>query len=269
MTGLLLHLLRRAPIDDPRVYAACRDYVNAANGDANDNPATNGEHWIGARLLPGCGTVFDVGANRGDWAASALTINPRLQLHCFEPSKATFNLLRRRGLLPSARLINAGLSSTARRATLFVYEAIPALNSLYCRQGLEDGWNLNAPESRETIDVIRLDDYCDAERIDQIDYLKIDVEGHELDVLQGGAKVFEQGRVQYGQFEYGGCNIDAGVLLKDLFAWFDAKRYRLFKLLPNRLRPVPRYDQRLENFQYQNWLFARSDVSTELLDGHA
>jgi hypothetical protein len=56
------------------------------------------------------------------------------------------------------------------------------------------------------------------------------------------------------QFEYGGCNIDSKVFLKDIFEFFEEMNYSFYKIFPDRLKPFERYDQRLDNFKYQNWL---------------
>ena len=82
---ILQSLLRRAPQGDARLYALCQQYVRNTDGDGNDDPASNGEQWLVNAVLPGCRTVFDVGANRGDWTASALAANPTVTVHCFEP----------------------------------------------------------------------------------------------------------------------------------------------------------------------------------------
>ena len=84
--------------------------------------------------------------------------------------------------------------------------------------------------------------------------MKVDVEGHELEVFKGAQEMLAHKSIKRIQFEYGGCNIDSRVLLKDLFDFFQSYGYSLFKLFPHELRHVPRYDQRLENFQYQTWV---------------
>jgi len=84
--------------------------------------------------------------------------------------------------------------------------------------------------------------------------MKVDVEGHELEVFKGAQGMLEKGAVKRIQFEYGGCNIDARMLLKDFFAFCAPYRYAFYKIYPHDLRHIPRYDQRLENFQYQNWV---------------
>ena len=88
--------------------------------------------------------------------------------------------------------------------------------------------------------------------------MKLDVEGHELEVLRGMTATLKRRQMGTIQFEYGGCNIDSRALLKDIFAFLKAQDYELYKMHPKSLRHVPGYDQRLENFQYQNWVARRS-----------
>lgn len=59
-------------------------------------------------------------------------------------------------------------------------------------------------------------------------------------------------RIQRIQFEYGGTYIDARILLKDIFDLLVPLGFKIHKIYPKALRPVERYDQRLETFQYQN-----------------
>jgi hypothetical protein len=68
------------------------------------------------------------------------------------------------------------------------------------------------------------------------------------------------------QFEYGGCNIDSKVLLKDIFEFFSGMNYRFYKIFPDRLKFFQRYDQRLENFKYQNWLLISEKSGTRSKD---
>ncbi|MBK8637482.1 MAG: hypothetical protein IPN92_04070 [Chromatiaceae bacterium] len=75
-----------------------------------------------------------------------------------------------------------------------------------------------------------------------------------MSVLQGAARMLEQERIERIQFEYGGTFIDARILLKDLFDILTPFDYHLYKIHPNRLVAADRYEQRFENFQYQNWV---------------
>ena len=242
------------------IYSFCRGYLDRMNGENNADIETNGELDLMQKTFGTFTTVFDVGAHVGDWTALALSINPRLAVHCFEPSRHTFELLTQKAFPDSVVLNNCGLSSSRGERILYLFGEGAGINSLYQRQGLEDGWNLETQTLTETVTLDTLDRYCAEKGIAHIDFLKCDVEGHELDVFRGGQSLIAEQRITYIQFEYGGCNIDARTFLADYFAFFTAARYRLYKIFPGHLRFIPRYDQRLDNFQYQNWLVVREDA---------
>jgi FkbM family methyltransferase len=221
---------------------------------------TNGEFHFMRRCLPHCGTIFDVGANVGEWTALALSINPGASIHCFEPSRSTYRRLVANGFPATVVCNNLGMSSVRGEAKLFVFEECSGSNSLYLRQGLAN-LGLLPQKHDETVRLDTLDHYCLERGIRAIDFVKVDVEGHELEVFRGMTGLLRSGQVKVIQFEYGGCNIDAGVLLKDIFAFFKDYAYRFYKIYPTEARLVPMYDQRLENFQYQNWAVIKNGCS--------
>ena len=87
---LVTILFSYLPPDDERLYRLCQHYVDRYNGENNDDIHKNGELRFMRQTLGNCHTVFDVGANVGEWAALALNLNPTVNLHCFEPSQATY-----------------------------------------------------------------------------------------------------------------------------------------------------------------------------------
>ena len=252
-------LWKLVPAQNRHLYLLCKQYVDRYNSENNGNIHTNGELRLIRSVLPHCGIVFDVGANIGDWTELALEIKPDLKIHCFEPSVATFRRLKARNFGMGVTFNNCGMSSAPGELPLHVYENGSGLNSLYVRRGLEDGWGLVAQSQTEIVRVETLDGYCQRANVQSIDFLKVDVEGHELQVFRGASGMLSEGRIRHIQFEYGGCNIDAGVLLKDMFDFFTPYNYAFYKIYPNDLRHVQRYDQRLENYQYQNWVIISKD----------
>jgi len=247
-------LLSLVPANNRMLHRVCKQYVDLYNGENDDDIKTNGELHFMRSVLPQCRTVFDIGANVGHWAALALTVNPRINLHCFEPSRATYQQLLANHFPPNVVCNNLGLSSAPGEAKLLVFEEGSGINSLYRRQGLEDGFGLATQQLEETIRLETVDRYCKSQGLREVDFCKVDVEGHELEVFKGMSEMLEVKHIKVIQFEYGGCNIDAGVLLKDIFGFFQGFDYTFYKIFPKGLRPVLRYDQRLENFQYQNWI---------------
>ena len=243
------------PRDNQYLYRFCKKYVDRYRNENNDDMRSNGEARFLASTLPNCRVVFDVGANVGQWAKMALGVNATVNLHCFEPSHFTYQRLVANAFPPNVICNNFGLGSLPAEGRLLVFEDGSGLNSLYRREGLEAGWGLDVNTREESIRLETLDNYVESRGLtSRIDLCKIDVEGHELEVLRGMTATLSRCQMGMIQFEYGGCNIDSRVLLKDIFAFLRKFGYELYKIYPAELRPVPKYDQRLENFQYQNWL---------------
>jgi len=237
------------------LYRFCKRYVDHYHGENNPDMRSNGELCWLRQVIPQCEIVFDVGANVGNWTALALSLNPALHVHCFEPSAATFQRLQARAFGSDRVSLNPlGLSASAGEMTLHLFGEAAGTNSLYRREGLPI-----EQTQTEQIQLDTLDAYCQRESVTRIDLLKLDVEGHELRVLQGAGRMLSEGKILRVQFEYGGSYIDARVLLKDVFELLSSHRYRLHKIYPRELRPVEHYEQRLENFQYQNWVAIRQD----------
>src|ERR1041384_2037021 len=179
--------LMLVPKRSARLYHLFTAYTNRYDGINLDDMHTNGEFRLLRELLPRCKTVFDIGANVGDWTAFALGINPALTIHCFEPSRSTFADLAQRRFPASVVRNNLGLSDQVGQADLFLFESQHAgLNSLYQRSGLETEWGLAPQATHETVSLTTFDAYYHAQGLTTpVDFLKIDVEGHELRVLQG------------------------------------------------------------------------------------
>jgi len=214
------------------------------------DPSRNGEFRLLRHAISGARVVFDVGANIGDWTAAALAMNAAAQYHCFEPSVATYARLAGRHFPVNIHLNRCGLGAEAEERELFAF-AHASCNSLYLRHGLDD-----SSCGRERVALETLDRYRNAHRVEQIDFMKIDVEGHELAVLSGAKESLRLGLIGLIQFEYGGTYIDARCLLKDIWELLDSlgPHFEIYKIFPHHLLRLRRYHQKWETFQYSNWL---------------
>ena len=157
---LIQRLAAKVAPDDAGVYRVSNQFVNVYRSENNDDIRTNGEWRFMKERLGNNQLAFDVGANVGQWAALALEINPNLRLHCFEPSKPTFQRLVANNFPKTVTCNNLALGSTPGEKTLYVFEEGSGINSLYERRGLEDGWNLETQKIKETIQLETLDRYC-------------------------------------------------------------------------------------------------------------
>jgi FkbM family methyltransferase len=259
MRTIMSRLFTLLPRNNEFFYRVCKKYVDRYNNENNSDIHTNGELRFINDNLCNCDVVFDVGANVGDWAKLALGINPNISLHCFEPSSSTFKKLVGNDFPANVICNNFGLGAEDGERKLFVFGDESGGNSMYKRKGLDDGWNIEQQQATEVIKLTTIDNYCH-NNIPKIDLLKIDVEGYEFEVLKGAANLLKEERIKMIQFEYGGCYIDAHILLKDIFEYLESFNYNISKLFVDDLRLIKRYDQRLENFQYSNYV--------AILNGH-
>lgn len=238
------------------VYRVATKLVNLYDNDNEFDIARNGELSLARRVLPHCRVAFDVGANVGDWTALALIINPSLEIHAFEPSPTTASRLASRRFPSNVHLNQFGLGEQSETRELFVYKDGSGANSFYRRVGTP-----SEQQTSEPVSVRTLDQYRQEARIERVDFVKIDVEGHELSVLRGARQSLAAGALGVVQFEYGGSYIDARAHLKDVWELVAAadRDYSFYKLYPEGPRLVPAYRQTFETFQYSNWAFVHRD----------
>jgi FkbM family methyltransferase len=252
------------PVQNRLLYRLCRAVVNRHDADNNSDMATNGETYLMWRFLPSAKVVFDIGANRGQWTHRALEINPNAEYHCFEPGTAAYQVLAARNFPANVLPRPFGLGDAPREMMLHIYDSGDEANSLYSREGLD----LHASQ-QATVWIDTLDDYCEQNGVEYIDFAKIDVEGHEFSVLRGAERMLTTGRIGVVQFEYGCTYIDARVFLKDIWDFIMGANpdYAFFKLYPSDLRRVPVYSQTLDTFQYSNWVVVNREIARQTLAG--
>jgi FkbM family methyltransferase len=133
---------------------------------------------------------MDIGANVGDITISALNSFPEAQVICFEPVKSTFDELSNRLIpyLERVHLYNCALSNSVGKGEINITN-YPGANSIMPQAKLHQTCNPHVHEiGKEPISLVCLDDISDRFPCHDIDIMKIDVEGFEVNVLNGGTK---------------------------------------------------------------------------------
>lgn len=202
---------------------------------------------------------FDVGANTGEYsnefigACIAVGISP--ELHSFEPMKKSFQELEERmGSLklstinPTIILNNAALSDTTGTSTIYADFEGSSFASMYKRELPEIKF-----DTKEEIKLRTGADYVREKNVTHIDLLKVDVEGHELQVLKGFGDFLKPENVAFIQFEYGGTTKDAGKSLRELYDLLTSRGYEIGRLLRDAVE-IRSYDPRMEDYRYANYI---------------
>ena len=138
-----------------------------------------------AFLKPGM-TCLDVGAHFGyTCLLAAHLVGETGKVFAFEPTPRTFEILRKNlSHLSNCHVEN--VAAFARTATLDFVDfgiANPGLNSLFSGK-INDAGESTVPPTSIKVEAIRLDDYVSRNHL-KIDFIKLDTEGAESQVLQG------------------------------------------------------------------------------------
>ena len=219
----------------------------------NADLKTNGESYFLEKLLYGRDsfTFFDVGANVGDYAVSVLGFLPHAEVHLFEPSPDCSEVLKKKlAAMSNVNLNECACSDSEGSAVLWFDKPGSSLSSLYKRDLKEYSADLSFSMEVKTLP---LESYILAHSITCIDLLKIDVEGHEKNVLAGLGKYLSPDYVTCIQFEYGGCYLDSRTSLRDIYRILEPAGYDVCKIMPNGLLPLS-YQSTMDNFQYANYV---------------
>jgi len=194
--------------------------------------------------------ILDVGGNLGHWTDEAYKRWPHSDFIIFEPSEtAVIHLQNRFSDVPNIEIISQAMSDKVGKAKLFSDVPGSGLGSLSQRDLAYLGINFS---HEETVQVNTLDNFLLGNE-ENISILKIDVEGHELAVLQGATNLFASDRKPtLVQFEFGGACIDTRTYFRDLWKFFENYEYDLFRIGKSNLHRISEYQEELEIFKTTN-----------------
>ncbi len=193
--------------------------------------------------------LFDIGANIGNYSLKVSTLFPGSTIYSFEPSKATFDLLKENTKLNlQINCVQTAFGEDTKQSELYSDQTGSGMASLYNRDLNAVGIKFN---QSEVVNVQRLDDWVSNNGITP-DYIKIDVEGSELSVLKGGINTLRN--IKAVQFEFGGTAIDAKTFFKDYWDFFAQLNFNLYRYTPRGLLKIHTYSESEEIFEYMNYV---------------
>lgn len=186
--------------------------------------------------------VFDIGAYKGTYTEHVLSVLPQANCYLFEPNTLLFLELAKK-----YRAYNLAVSNANGDKTFYsCLDKADELSSTYKREIFSE-----VGYKEEIISCITIDTFCSTLHLDQIDFLKIDVEGAELDVLVGSESLLKANRIQFIQVEYGGTYVDSGITFERIMRFVEEYGYKVYELVNNKLKLVVDF---VEDYRFTNFL---------------
>ena len=194
-------------------------------------------HWIQQVLKPGM-VFFDIGANLGIYSLTAAkAVSKTGHVYSFEPVPSALKKLE-----SNVRLNSLNNVTIARKAignqdgSVSMYACIPLKDGFSSiarpHKFLDNQWNLI------DVNITTLDMFTKNVPVHHIDYIKIDVEGGEIDVLKGAQKILTNSDPPIIQAEFSDRrsaqwnykSVEIGKYLEKLgFIWFELIQGKLSK----------------------------------------
>jgi FkbM family methyltransferase len=188
-----------------------------------------------SHLVKAGNVAFDVGANVGEYSVL-------LSRHCgntgrvwaFEPVPDTYWRLRETLALNrcgNVTPVQAAVCDKAGTVRMNLFEPqYSAWNTLGMPKMLTPEGNRVSPASSVDVPSYTLDEFCHSEKIERINFLKVDVEGFEHTVFQGAARLLRERRVDYICFEISQEPLKgAGVRSRSIFEALEAQGYFAYR----------------------------------------
>jgi FkbM family methyltransferase len=196
--------------------------------------------------------IIDIGANCGDFTKKLLNTT-NAKIIAFEPMPKSFSSLK-------------SIEDEFPNRVIAVNKAVGSENGslelLYNMEFLEHASFLNEANSipyinnyeKISVEVVTLDTFF-INSNEYVDYLKIDVEGFEWDVLIGAKNIIQKQRPKFIQIEFNWHHLFSG---KTMFNFSQLlSGYKLFQILGNSLLERAPRDPYTNIFHYSNFVFIR------------
>jgi len=211
----------------------------------------NGESLVIKSFVKNDDIVIDGGANIGDWSKEVVS-HASCTIYAFEPAPDAFEILKEWAApYKNIQCFNAALNDEEKELEINWYPNSGG-STFFHRPILNDVYHLS--NKKISVSSTSIDSFCKKERIEHINFLKIDTEGAEALVIAGSKHLIKHHKIDFIQFEYGGTYRDAKITLKNIYNFLISNNYSIFRITTDGLIYIPHWSPHLENRVYSNYL---------------
>lgn len=183
------------------------------------------------QMLPARGHIFDVGAHVGIWTIPLALARRHATVHAFEAAAPTFRQLKNNVSWNELTNVLTVHAAVCDRIGTVKFQ-VPDNASVFGRiSSLGNSRGRYSRASEMEVPSTTLIDYCKKHGVESIEFLKIDVEGAEVDVLRGLWPMLLRRQVQLIWIEIDEINqLDFSHSISELAALLDECRYGVYRL---------------------------------------
>ncbi|MFA5024669.1 MAG: FkbM family methyltransferase [Patescibacteria group bacterium] len=140
-------------------------------------------------------TVIDIGANIGIFSLFTHHLFPDSEIYAFEPTAKTFDILQKtiieNDLSKNIRLFNMALGDENKEAILMRPKGGIGIGNMIVDSGLLIGREKAFVDS-EKVPMTTLDKFIQEKNIKKVDFIKVDAEGYEKQIIKGAKEVIQK-----------------------------------------------------------------------------
>lgn len=224
------------------------------HGLGYDNPYHSGEEWFIKNILAEeeVSVCLDIGANVGNYS-SFLIDEFSCTVYAIEPLSSSFGELEKKAASYGGKLIPRRYA-----ASDYVGEGVMSAKADFAETATLDFTGPSQTLYQERVPITTIDEFVKQERITRVDFIKIDTEGFEREVLRGMSETLMMLKPKYVQFEFNIMQLKRGYTVRDMQALMPT--YTLYRLLPHGWVPLNPNSFADNIFMFQNIVAIRNDI---------
>lgn len=209
--------------------------------------------------------IFDIGANKGEWSDIIMKEIPKCEVHFFEANIVLIHyLMMKYDYHENVIIVHKAVCSEHDRNYQFYYftNRNNGLSSIYDNPK----WDY-LPKQETTVGTVTIDRYCEINKIDYVDFIKIDIEGAEVVAFDGLLEMLKAKKIRFLQIEYSEHYRVAKARFGYILQYCEALGYRVYLCENEKFIPVTT-DNFIEDYGFRNY-FITSELIADTQEWNA
>ena len=172
---------------------------------------------------------FDIGANIGVQTLQLAQYYKEAKVHSFEPTNFGYRKLKNNLIINPELKKNIFINQNFLTYKKFLPNKIYASWNLKAKKNIHKK-HQGSYKNTSNASLLKLDDYIKRNKIKKIDFIKLDVDGHELEVLKSGYNFLKKNKIpiifEVAPYLY----VEHGYTQNDLIKLFKSLKYNFYNI---------------------------------------